>query len=115
LQKIKEFKKVKFDARTFSAAHATIKSEAPEKLSYSQLSVESLGLDERWTYDSIDEFLAAADRGWPLFIVNAGTEFSVIVHSSRFSSTVRVTSPKRDQIEKIHSIFENNAQRCRLP
>ncbi|MFZ3201347.1 MAG: nucleotide-binding protein [Candidatus Acidiferrales bacterium] len=114
MQKIKRFKRVKFNSRTFYAAHKQLESLASSKIRYSNLSIESGG--EEWKYDTIEEFLAAADTGWATFQVSADKKLSVyVIPDPTEVTSVYVEAPTREEIEKIASVFEREAERCRLP
>jgi len=114
VQKQKFFKSVKFDSKTFSSVKKELEAIASSKIDFHHgLAVDTE--EEQWQYDSIEEFLAAADKGWCTFQVTAEKGFSVNVIPVRGGVGIKVGAPTRDKVEQIFAIFENNAERCRLP
>jgi predicted nucleotide-binding protein len=113
VENTKWFRRVKFDSKTFFAANKTLESLASSKIKYLSLLVDSGG--ERWEYDTIQEFLAAVDKGWPGCLVTADKDLVVAVTSHGDFVTVRVKAPSREEIERITSVFEADAARCKLP
>ena len=70
MEKIRQFRNVRFDSKTFSKAHEVVNSLASSKIDYGALSVQT-AKDEEWRYNSFEEFLAAADRGVATFELRA--------------------------------------------
>jgi predicted nucleotide-binding protein len=113
LEKNKTFARVRFDSKTFYEVNKILASLASAKILYTNLGVDVNG--EAWQYDTIEEFLAAADSGSPIFQVQADKGLKVYAIPVRESVAVKVGAPTREQIEQIFVVFENNAQKCRLP
>jgi hypothetical protein len=113
VEKSKKFIRVRFDSKTFYAVNKALESLASSKINYIKLVVEGKG--EEWQYNTIQEFLAAADTGWAKFQVMADKGLSVGVIPVMGDASVYVGAPTREAIEQIFSIFEDNVERCRLP
>jgi predicted nucleotide-binding protein len=114
MEKHKSYRGAKFDSKTFYAAHKLFYSLASSKIRYFTLEVESKG--ETWHYNTIEEFLAAVDSGWARFQIAANKSLKLNVLSVGGGTVaVQVGAPTREEIEKISSIFEADAIRCRLP
>jgi predicted nucleotide-binding protein len=114
VEKKKEYPGIKFDSKTLSDAHEALKSLSSTKLSHSSLDVSS---DEaRWSFDSLQEFLAAADQGRVFFSVySSDRKFGLIVIGGGQGAEVVVRAPTREKIESTFSVFEKNVERCRVP
>jgi predicted nucleotide-binding protein len=115
LNKQKTYSRVRFDSKTLFEAEKQFRS-LTGKITFNQLSVQFA--DATWSYNTFDEFLAAADRGiinvqafgethkWQLMVFPAfGAERTIVT----------IAAPTRDEIESVSVIFEANAERCRLP
>jgi predicted nucleotide-binding protein len=113
VQKSRWFNRTRFDSKTFQAVHQAIEVLASSKISYQALVVESGGVE--WQFDTIQEFLAAADNGWARFRVAADKGLSVDVIPALGNTRLHVRASTREEIEQISSIFEREAERCRLP
>jgi Predicted nucleotide-binding protein containing TIR-like domain len=110
LEKTKDYPRIKFDSKALSEAHEALKSLTSAKLRYIALSVDFEHV--RWSFDKVDEFLAAADQGSVRFIVfDNGITIGVTIRGNEVS----VRAPTREKIEAIFSVFEKNVERCRLP
>jgi predicted nucleotide-binding protein len=114
MEKTKQFDDVKFDSRTISAAVKASEFMASSKLTYIRLAVRT-SKNEQWQFNTVEEFLASADRGSATIQLSADKGISLYVTQSGDGSYVSVGAPTREQIEAIFSIFENNVERCRLP
>jgi predicted nucleotide-binding protein len=114
VKKEKAYRNVRFDAKTISDADtAFFPSNA--KRDYTTLSVK-LSESETWHFDTLAEFLAAADQGRPSYSAyaeNYTRYLSLDVHINETEVTVK--APTRNEVESIFSVFEKNADRCRLP
>jgi Predicted nucleotide-binding protein containing TIR-like domain len=113
VENTKRFRGVRFDSKTFFAVHKMFESLASSKTRYVSLVVEAGG--EVWHYDTLQEFLAAVDKGWATFHVAADKDLSVIVIPADGTMSVSTRAPTREEIEQIASIFERESERCRLP
>lgn len=110
MQKEKTYRNVRFDSQTLSEADAALGA----KNSYSRLKVTFS--DSVWNFDTLEEFLAAADKGTPyLSAWTADRKRYVSVAAFRDSADVTVEAATRNEIESIFSVFDKNAERCRLP
>ena len=69
MQKSKEYRNTKFDSATIAAAEQHLRSITPEKIKYTGLKVEFGGAE--WSFDTLEEFLAAADQGEMHFYANS--------------------------------------------
>jgi hypothetical protein len=113
VQKEKRYPRVKFSAKVISEADAFVASLSWEKKQYMTLKVD-LANNEEWDFDTLDEFLAAADQGLASYSMSSADR-SMWVINFEFGARVSVRARKRDEIEKIFSIFEKYAPDCRLP
>lgn len=111
MRKEKSYRNVAFDSKTLSEADTAL---GPKKNSYRTLEVKFS--DATWSFDSFTEFLAAADQG-PVVLSgqNSDGKRSLWLMSGERSTKVHVTAPTRNEIESIFSVFDKNAERCRLP
>jgi predicted nucleotide-binding protein len=114
VEKHKTFYRVKFDSKTFYAVNEELKSLASSKITYHRLGVKT-GAEE-WRYNTVEEFLAAADTGRAEFQAMAEKQLSVLVIDTLGSNAnVVIGAPTRDKVERIFAAFENNVERCQLP
>jgi predicted nucleotide-binding protein len=110
MQKTKSYENVRFDAQTFSEAEAAL----GPKNNYRTLDVSFA--DSQWSFDTFEEFLAAADKGSPgLLVSTSDGKRSLWLNTYDRLTTVQVGAPTRNEIESIFAVFEKNAERCRLP
>jgi len=110
MKKSKPYKNVRFDAKTLSEAAAAL---GPKNKYYS-LTVQLP--DSEWNFDTLEEFLAAADQGSArLSAENPDGKRSLHVFPGFQKAEVSVAGPTRDEIESIFSVFDKHAERCRLP
>jgi len=114
VEKIRRFRNVSFDSKTFLKAHEVVNSLASSKINYGALSVQT-AKDEEWRYNSFEEFLAAADQGVATFELRADKDLRLYFNSLGPFSMLSVSAPSREQIERITSVFEADAERCRVP
>jgi predicted nucleotide-binding protein len=115
VRKHKQYPNTKFDSKVLSAAVKRIESLTSTKLRYGSLEVELK--EATWSFDTPEEFLAASDQGLIHFSV-ASADGKVNLRASEgifHTTTVAVEAPARDQIESVFSVFDNNAERSRLP
>jgi len=108
-----------FDSKTISDAERAIRSLVPPdraKLSLVTLDVE---IDNaRWSFDTLEEFLAAVDSGsCTLQIALADGKYRLIVSKVEDPgySTVEVTAGTRVEVESVWSVFDANSVRCKIP
>lgn len=118
MKKSKRYRDIKFDAKAISAADSALASIASTEREYSDLSVHSDGA--AWSYDSFEEFLAAADNGRVTLLITSRDskmclEMLESRHTNDVETSVTVEAPKREQIEQVFSVFDNAAERCCLP
>src|SRR5258706_11785196 len=110
VQKDKLYRNVKFDAQTISEADAAL----GPKNEYKRLVVGFA--DSEWSFDSFEEFLAAADKGRPtIWVSTSDGKRSLWANTYDRTTRVQVGGRARNEIESIFSIFEKNAERCQLP
>ncbi len=111
MQKKKRYRNVRFDPRTFSEADEALGA----KLTYSTLDV-SFPDSEQWSFDTFAEFLAASDQGDPFYSARTpdGKRY-LFAYTDGSASLVTVSAPTRNEIESLFSVFEKNAERCRVP
>ncbi len=115
MRKRKYYTRVRFDSKTISQADKLFGSLSSKETNYSILAVELAG-EERWNFDTLPEFLAAADSGLAYFTaVTSDYKRRLEVDGYERYSSVAVTGPTRDEIEQLFSVFETNAERCRIP
>lgn len=114
VRKTKTYSRVKFDAKAISAAEEELALISSTKRSYRALDV-TVG-DEGWSFDTLAEFLASTNHcsNYYFCVLNADSSMQIQVQYSG-STTVWVSAPKRAQIERIFSVFDEHAERCRLP
>ena len=115
MEKLKRYRRVRFDSKAISEAEKMFGSFSSQETRFPTLAVE-INEDETWEFDTLPEFLAAADSGLPDFTVTTTDgKLRLTLRTAFFGSTVRVQSGKREQIEALHAVFEKNAERCRMP
>jgi predicted nucleotide-binding protein len=103
-----------FDSKTFSAGTSTVLSLSSKAPHYGGLDVSS-GHD-KWSFDSLDEFLAAANQGLPSMNMVTADGFGLHVYPVGQGTTcVVVTAPTREKIETVFAVFDKDKDRCRLP
>ena len=114
MEKTKRYERTKFDSKTLAASEKQFHSISSKKIEYTTLSV-SFG-DGSWSFNTLEEFLAAADQG-PAHLVVHSADYKVqlTVTDLGTASLVRVAATTRDEIESVFAIFERDAERCRLP
>jgi predicted nucleotide-binding protein len=111
VQKRKSYHNVRFDLKTFTQADKTL----GQNLTYISFEVR-LSNSETWDFDTFPEFLAAADRGRPSYHARTADSKRYLAVAAHTSDTiVAVNATNRDEIESIFSVFDQNAERCRLP
>ena len=85
------------------------------KLTYAALDVRFPD-SEQWSFNTFEEFLAAADRGEPYYSARtADGKRSLFTYADGRTSMVSASAHTRNEIESLFSVFEKNAERCRLP
>jgi predicted nucleotide-binding protein len=116
LRKLKKYPNILFDAKTISAAEKALLSLSNKKISYTSLDV-NVSENEQWSFDNLSEFLAAMERGGYLYQASLVDRYAGVIVNSEWSEYVRVTvsAPTREEIETVFSVFDSNAERCRLP
>jgi predicted nucleotide-binding protein len=72
--------------------------------------------DEYWTFNTFEEFLAVMDQGTrSVFSLWGDSSACLSVMDLEMVSDVSVTSSTREEIESVFEVFDQNADRCRLP
>ena len=107
---------MRFDAKTFSAVDTYFRSLFPEKITYATLAVRLR--DAQWSFDNLEEFLAAVDTGVPtLHAITHDGKASLYINADSFANRtqVNVKAPTRDKIESVFAILDKDAERCRVP
>jgi predicted nucleotide-binding protein len=115
MQKRKIYRAVRFDSKAISEADRVFSSLSSKKKKYGTLAVD-VNPDERWTFDTLAEFLAAADRGLPDMSTHTEDwDLQLVITTFENRASISVAAPTRDGIETVFSVFEKNAERCRIP
>lgn len=117
MKKRKRYSDVLFDSKTFSDAERGFRSLFSDKAKLIFITMKVEIEDAEWSFDTFEEFLAAADQGSADFhVASANYEFKLYVSKDEdlSYSTVEVMAPKREEIEHTFSIFEGNLERCRI-
>jgi predicted nucleotide-binding protein len=115
VEKRKRYIGIRFDSKAISEADRVFGSLSSKKTKYGTLAVD-INPNERWAFDTLAEFLAAADRGLPDMSVHTeGWDLTLTVTTYSDSTSISVAGATRDDIETVFSIFEKNAERCRIP
>jgi predicted nucleotide-binding protein len=110
MEKQKFFRNTRFDSKAIHAVDQAFRSIAPTKVTYPALDVTMR--DATWSFDTFEEFIAAADQGQIRFAAaNADRKFLV----SFYYYLVSVTAPTRGNIEAVFAVIEAHAERCRIP
>lgn len=113
MKKRTTYRRTKFDVKTISAANgvlAELTGSAPE---YDTLTITS-GRDD-WSFETLSEFLAAADQSSGYFFWASAKKAKMLIQCAGPYCIVDITAPNRAQIDRLFSIFEADAERCRLP
>jgi predicted nucleotide-binding protein len=115
VQKSREYRHVKFDAKTISTATAALAAVGDAKLTHSTLDVRVK--DDEWSFETLPEFLAAVDQGSGYFLSASIKDGKMKLWAQFYGDQTKVTvnGTNRAEIERLFSVFEDNAQRCRLP
>lgn len=115
MQKRKIYRAVRFDSKAISEADKVFGSLSSKKTKHGTLAVD-INPNERWTFDTMAEFLAAADRGLPDMTAHTQDwDLHLMVTTYQDNTSISVAGPTRDDIETVFSVFERNAERCRIP
>lgn len=89
MEKCKVYQRTKFDSKTIAAAEIHIHSLSSTKISYHRLDVASG--ETRWAFDTLEEFLAAADQGSTDFrAVDADHKISLAINTIGTKAMVTV-------------------------
>jgi hypothetical protein len=116
MQKRKYYHDVRFPGAVIEEAHSLFisylaegkKAEAPDDLSV------SIG-DEKWRFDSLEEFLADYPKGTEFRLDHMAEGSRMIVEQPYGSSiSVLVEFPTRVRIEAVFAVFERNLDRSRI-
>ncbi len=114
MEKRKIYRAVRFDSKVISEADKVFGSLSSKKMKYGVLGVD-INPDERWTFDTISEFLAAADSGLPDMSTHTQDwDLNLVITTYSDRASISVTAPTRNDIETVFSVFEKNAERCRI-
>jgi predicted nucleotide-binding protein len=115
MEKTKYYRRTKLDPDAFYEVDKALKSLASKTVQYVTLDVDAA--DARWSFNTLEEFLAAADQGWAWYLAEGpGGKVRVCVSPiERGVYRVAVRAPTREEIESVFAVFEQNAERCRLP
>lgn len=94
----------------------TLLSWSSKRQARASLSVE-LPSGEEWSYNSEDEFFADYQKG---FEEASFGKYYALDEYIRFSmyrgyTTVTVSLPSRDKVEKVFNVLESKVEKCRLP
>src|SRR5260370_13966080 len=115
MQKRKIYLAARFDSKAISEADKVFSSLSSKKTKYGTLAVD-INPNERWTFDKMAEFLAAADRGLPDMSAHTQDwDLHLMVTTYQDKTSISVAGPTRDDIETVFSVFERNDERCRIP
>jgi predicted nucleotide-binding protein len=112
MRKHKTYPMVRLDSTAFSEVDKCLPSGEKDNKKHSSLGVD-FGQPGKWYFDTLAEFLAAADEGEPYYMARA-SEAEISIYSHPSSTRVEVTAQTRDQIEQIFSVVEKHADRCRI-
>jgi hypothetical protein len=115
LQKSRTYSRVKFDAKTIPAGDEELNRLGSTKRRYRELKV--LIGDDEWVFDTLAEFLAAITQCFKYYFYVTNSDGTMQLQVNYYSglTTVWVLAPERAQIERIFSVFDSEAERCRLP
>lgn len=113
MQKERRYPRVNFSAKVLAEADAAVAGLSWEKRQFGSLRVV-LPEDEEWSFDTFEEFLAAADQGLLRYSMSSADR-RLEVHNYQFGADVSVRGRTRDEIEKVFAIFDRYAPDCRLP
>jgi len=93
VNKYKMYSNTRFDSKTLSAAEKAIRSATSRKIRYFDLSVSYE--DAQWKYDTLEEFLAAADQGPSRLQLSSDDGYGVTVSPDVLGrSLLRSTHPR---------------------
>ncbi len=70
--------------------------------------------DESWSFDTLEEFLAAF-QGYGSYIKKGSSRSLVVSCRGEYCTSVEIKSRNRHEIETISNIFEKHAPSCKLP
>lgn len=117
MQKEKEYFETRFDADVLQAALSALRRAAEEAKSDVKLTRLSVEHDEeRWSYDSTDEFFADFRKyQGRAYMSLYGSGFDLSVRTNLRSTDVLVLAPTRPMIERVFDVFEKAASSSRLP
>lgn len=109
MEKAKRYRDVAFDSKAISAAEQKVRTLASKKISYGSLTVYAR--DATWSFDTLEEFLAAVDQGSPYFVVGS---YEDKLNLTMSDERVAVRAPTREKIEAMFAVIDENAERCRV-
>ncbi len=128
--KIKEYKHVIFTPAVIKKAIDTLLEALPEdtRIKYIKYGknipgskIIKLPSGETWQHDTDDEFFADYVKGFVSASLDASysgehfPEGTMELSADKDKTKVRVSMDKRDDIEKVFNVFEENVDKCRVP
>ena len=116
MKKEKTYHETRFSADVLSEAEKIFQNLSEDnegKEQYCKFTIDKR--EARWTYDSLQEFLAEyrTSTGDAYFIIhNSVIDITLSIRDR--SATLSVSAPSRDEIETIFELFEKNLDACSL-
>ena len=120
MQKEKYYRNVKFSARVIEEAHDLFLSQLDTTKEASKPSGMSVSIgDEKWTFETLQEFLSEYPKGNRCFFYHSIQECIFCVSLSEFideedCTRVYVKFPERSRIELIFQVFERNLDESKI-
>jgi predicted nucleotide-binding protein len=118
MKKTKTYRNCRFPAKVLAEADKVFESILDKKQSQSGPTLLTLTVwigEEHWHFDTINEFLAAADQGITEYY-KGYTQPARRLSVSHFPyCDAAVEAPTRDEIETVFAVFDRHAPQCQLP
>jgi Predicted nucleotide-binding protein containing TIR-like domain len=120
MKKEARYRGVRFDSEAIHAGVVALRALCPD-LRYGVMKVDQA--DGKWTLDTFEEFMVAADHGDVYFSVTGERKRSgqeqqyrlmVTTSGSEYGSCVDVDAPTREEILAVLRVFDAHVERCRL-
>jgi hypothetical protein len=111
------YRDVLFDSKSISDAERALRSLLPNDANILPTIMTVEMDDAQWSYNTFEEFLAAADRGSAVvYLSGDNSKFVLRVNKEEDVgyTVVEITAPKREEIESVFSVFEGSIERCRM-
>lgn len=117
MKKTKEYDRTRFPEDVLRAAADVMRKQAPLSEKDREVTYLSVDVDSaKWLHDTEEEFFSDYRRSTAGAVYNLQRQaHSVHLQAFQRSVSVSVSAPTRHEIEAVFAVFEQAAERCRLP